>query len=174
LRSKRRLVRLVYKIVVLLTIIFGLVPTGLGSLLGANATKIYFTPLSSTTSFPPPWDTFYYAYPVLLGYNGYILDLNVLLLIDVRKGSPYGELASNGSYAYDTALFISPGTLRLLNVSLSVPRAEIEAAANGSPLWMTITTVAWFSTYFAGSIQVITPTVIRTVIPLHTILPHYK
>jgi len=167
---RKKVIRLTFVFLVALSFTVGLTPTGLASLLGANMTKIYFAPLNQSVEYPPPWDTFYYFYSVILGYNGYALDLNVILIVDVRKGSPYGELAGDHSFAYDMALFMQPGSLKLLNLSLSVPASEIEAAANGSPLWMTITTVAWFTTWFMGNIQIITPTVIRTLIPLHVLL----
>lgn len=166
----KRAARLVLRLLIVITLITGLAPIALSSLLGINATRILFTPIGQSVEYPPPWDTFYYHYSVLLGYSGYALDLNVILIVDVRKGSPYGELAGDHSYAYDVALFIQPGSLRTLNISLSVPASELEAASKGSPLWMTITTVAWFSTWLMSGIQVVTPTVIRTVIPLHMLL----
>ncbi|MEM3148442.1 MAG: hypothetical protein QXQ21_06055 [Candidatus Jordarchaeales archaeon] len=168
--SRKKMVRLAFLFLVAASFIAGLIPTGLASLLGLNATKIYFAPLNQSVELPPPWDTFYYSYPAVLSYNGYMLDLNVILIVDVRKGSPYGELAGDHSFAYDVALFMQPGSVRLLNISLTVPASEIEAAAKGSPLWMTVTTVAWFTSWFMGSIQIITPTIIRTVIPLHLLL----
>ncbi len=167
--SKRKVVRLVFRLLVVLSFIAGLIPTGMSSLVGASATKIYFTTLSQSIELLPSGD-YHYSYPVLLGYNGYLLDLNIVLIVEVRKGSPYGELASSQSYGYDAAFFIKPGNVTILNVSLSVPRAEVEAAAHGSPLWIIITTIAWFTTWFMGEVQIITPTVIRTVIPIHLLL----
>jgi hypothetical protein len=160
--------RKIFRVLVWITIIAGIVAFVVSAIIVPNALRIHFTPLTPSYNYDAVTQTRTFAQPTLLTYGGYIYDLNVVMNVNLMF--PNGTvIASNTSSAtWPLGLYANSNTFAILDPSLNYSQSAVNwSKANNQPLFAFTIVEAWFNLPLGGLNILITPVTVYNLYPVY-------
>jgi hypothetical protein len=159
--------RKVFRVLIWIAIIAGIGGTLVSALIGVNAFRVHFAPLTPYY-IPNGTESARLGTPMLMTYDGYIYNFNVLMNINLMF--PNGTvIASNTSAsAWPLGLYANSNNFAILDISLDYPQSAINwSKTNNQPLLLFSVVEVWFNLPLGGQNIIITPVTIYNIYPIH-------